>query len=206
MTTPATTAAAIADDQHVGHESCAGSKRKSPAGQMPASCKGLSGRTRFASGSNETMFECRKSRTVRMRRQRQHGDEAGEGAAGAKRRRGGLGRGRSRRREEERRSDPGRGAGVQHAEEERGHDRERQQVPEPLRPHGERHDRGEQRHGPRGAELLDPAPERVAVEQRRLRGHEAPRTRAAAASGSVARTSSYSASASIAAITAIVGW
>ena len=31
---------------------------------MPASWSGVSGRTRFASGSNETMFECRKSRAV----------------------------------------------------------------------------------------------------------------------------------------------
>ena len=97
-------------------------------------------------------------------------------------------------------------AGVQHAEQQRRHDRERQQVAHALRPHRERHDRGEQRHGPRGAELLDPAPERVAVQQRRLRGHDGDAPRAAAASAISRAVSSYSASASIAAITAIVGW
>ncbi len=69
----------------------------------------------------------------------------------------------------ERRSEPHERAGVQHAEQERRDGGQRHQLTQPIRPGGQRHERGQDGQRPRGPHLLDAAPERVPVEQRRLR-------------------------------------
>ena len=69
----------------------------------------------------------------------------------------------------ERRSEPHERAGVQHAEQERRDGGQRHQLTQAIRPRGQRHERGQDGQRPRGAHLLDAAPERVPVQQRGLR-------------------------------------
>ena len=69
----------------------------------------------------------------------------------------------------ERRSEPYERSGVQHAEQERRDGGQRHQLPQPIRPGGQRHERGQDGQRPRRPHLLDAAPERVPVQQRRLR-------------------------------------
>ena len=72
----------------------------------------------------------------------------------------------------ERGSQPHERAGVQHAEQERRDGGQRHQLTQPLRPRGQRHERRQDGQRPRRSHLLDAAPERVPVEQRRLRADD----------------------------------
>ena len=75
-------------------------------------------------------------------------------------------------RECERGGDPHERSEIEDAEEQRGDRSERDHVAKPLRAHRRRDDRGQEGQCPCGAELLDPSPERVAIQKRRLGGDE----------------------------------
>ena len=146
-----------------------GRSRKSPVGQMPPSCNGLSGAMRLPS-SPELRSEPRTPSPRTIRATVSDGITSAAREAGQEQRPTPLASPDERPGgKRERRKEPGGGTDAQHSDERRGGDGERQHR-EPAAVGGEeRAAQGrDERDEERGGDLLHAAPQRIAVEQRRL--------------------------------------